>query len=284
MQPSGFNWTFPVDGNQHLRSISESPASAAISPRDPSSKHLSYDEVLNVIRQANERELTTSGNAAYMRLELALARVTNEKTQVDALKRSLEDEVIRLQTRLQTIEEINEKLTHAPPINFPQTVGSGSQTWTHLPPSKDPPPPLNQTDFDDIKFWSKRSWNAYERAQRGATDGNAKKVKKRGRPEKETSDDDADSPEPNTTHIYLETEDGVPISKALVTQQGQKMRRLWATLSKHGLAPMVWSDADSLSVRFIDSSMLNDTKFHYLRLCDDNWKLKYWISKNYPSW
>lgn len=39
-----------------------------------------------------------------MRLELALARATNEKTQVEGLKRSLEEEVIRLQSRLQAIE------------------------------------------------------------------------------------------------------------------------------------------------------------------------------------
>ena len=62
------------------------------------------------------------------------------------------------------------------------------------------------------------------------------------------------------------------------------MRSLWATLDKHGLAPMVWSEADSLAVMFVDSAMLNDPRFHYLRLCNDNWKLKHWISKNYPSW
>jgi hypothetical protein len=89
-------------------------------------------------------------------------------------------------------------------------------------------------------------------------------VKKRSRPEKETPDDDCDSLDPNTTHIYLETKDGVPVPKALVTQQGQKMWSLWATLRKHGLAPMVWSEADSLAVRFVDSAILNDPRFHYL--------------------
>jgi hypothetical protein len=47
---------------------------------------------------------------------------------------------------------------------------------------------------------------------------------------------------------------------------------------------MGWSEADSLAVRFVDSAMLNDPRFHYLQLCNDNWKLKHWISKNYPSW
>lgn len=176
--------------------------------------------------------------------------------------------------------EINNKLTSAAPIN----VGSSKQTWTHLPTMKDPPSRLNRHDFDNVKYWTKSSWNVYERTQRGATNGNAKKTKKRGRPEKETPDDDCDSLEPNTAHVYLETEDGIPVSKALVTQQGQKMRSLWATLGKHGLAPMVWSEADSLAVRFVDSSILSDPRFDYLRLCDDNWKLKHWITKNYPSW
>ena len=164
------------------------------------------------------------------------------------------------------------------------TVSSSNQTWTHLPPTKDPPSPLNQDDFDNVTFWTKSLWNAYERGQKGATNGHAKKGKKRGRPEKETPDDNCDSLEPNTAHIYLEKEDGIPVSKALITQQGQKMRSLWATLRKHGLAPMVWSEADSFTVIYVDSAILNDPRFHYLQLCDDNWKLKYWISKNYPSW
>jgi hypothetical protein len=69
--------------------------------QDPTLKH---EDLINIIQQATERDLTASGNAAYMQLELMLARATNEKTQLKDLKRSLEEEVIRLQTRLRTIE------------------------------------------------------------------------------------------------------------------------------------------------------------------------------------
>lgn len=69
--------------------------------QDPTLKH---EDLINIIRQATERDLTSSGNAAYMQLELMLARATNEKMQLEGLKRSLEEEVIRLQTRLRTIE------------------------------------------------------------------------------------------------------------------------------------------------------------------------------------
>jgi len=113
-------------------------------------------------------------------------------------------------------------------MNF--AIASSNQTWMHLLSMKDPPSPLNQDNFDNIKFWTKSSWNGYERAQKGGMNGNAKKGKKCSRPEKETPDDDCNSLEPNTTHIYLEKEDGIPVSKALITQQGQKMHSLWATL------------------------------------------------------
>ena len=72
--------------------------------QDPLSKHLNHEDILNIISQANECDFTTMGNTAYMRLELSLSRVTHEKTQLEGLKRSLEEEVIHLRTRLQTIE------------------------------------------------------------------------------------------------------------------------------------------------------------------------------------
>jgi hypothetical protein len=65
---------------------------------------LKHEDLINIIRLATEHDLTTSGNPAYMHLELMLARATNEKIQLEGLKRSLEEEVIRLQARLQTIE------------------------------------------------------------------------------------------------------------------------------------------------------------------------------------
>ena len=169
-------------------------------------------------------------------------------------------------------------------MNFPPTVQSGHQTWTPLPPTQEPPSQLDRSKFSSVKFWTRSSWNAYERDRKGGTNGNAKKGNKRGRPEKETPDDDGNSLEPNTTHIYLEGEDGTPVSKALIMQQGQKLRSIWTTLNMHGLAPAAWSDAASFAVRFVESSILNDPRFCYLRLCDDNWKLNYWIAKNYPSW
>ena len=62
--------------------------------QDPSSTHLTHHDILNIICQASEWDLTTLGNAGYMQLELTLAHVTNEKTQLEGLKCSVEEEVI----------------------------------------------------------------------------------------------------------------------------------------------------------------------------------------------
>ena len=152
--------------------------------------------------------------------------------------------------------EINDKLTWTS-THF-TTVTPSNQSWTHLPLTDNPPSLLNEDDFDNVKFWKKALWNTYERAQKDATNGNVTKGKKQGQPEEETPDDNCDSVEPNTMHIYLETEDGIPVLKALITQQGWKMHSVWATLHQYSVAPMVWHDVDSLTARFMDSMMLND--------------------------
>ena len=74
--------------------------------QDPSSKLLKRDNILNIIHQASESDLTSLGNAAYMQLELSLAHVTYEKTQLEGSKCSVEEELIHLQLRLQTIEYV----------------------------------------------------------------------------------------------------------------------------------------------------------------------------------
>ena len=72
--------------------------------QDPSSTRLTHHDILNIICQASEWDLTTSGNAAYMWLKLILVHVTNEKTQLKGLKRSVKEKVICLQLQLQAIE------------------------------------------------------------------------------------------------------------------------------------------------------------------------------------
>ena len=80
----------------------ETPTHAYIC-QDPSSKYLERGDILKIISQASECDLTTSGNAAYMRLELSFGAChKREDTTRSPETLSLEEEVGRLQSRLQT--------------------------------------------------------------------------------------------------------------------------------------------------------------------------------------
>lgn len=52
-----------------------------------------YPNSDGIVHQPSEQDLTGSGNAAYMRLEPVLARVTNQEMQLEC---SLEEEIIHL--------------------------------------------------------------------------------------------------------------------------------------------------------------------------------------------
>ena len=129
-------------------------------PGIPSSKYLERGDILKIISQASECDLTTSGNAAYMRLELSLAHVTNEKTQQEALKRfigggshspaiTVADDRVRLSHGLyfsdsicvfSTVGEINDKLSSCTYELPSRSLERPTQTWSPLPITKDPPP------------------------------------------------------------------------------------------------------------------------------------------------
>ena len=307
--PSQCSWNFPVDTQYHW-SIPGSTVSTAISQyvsihghwNTHSCIHLpgSLVQTFKIISQASEWDLTISGNAAYMCMELALACVTNEKIQLEALKHSLKEKVVRLQSRLHTIEYVtsfyfSKSLTLRLPLSTGKSMTNWllpmlalslrlfNRAWSHLLLTKDPPSPLNHNNFNDVRFWTKSSWNSYKRAQRGTTNGNAKKVKKSGQQEKETLNDNCNSLEPNTMHAHLPWNWGRhPCPKGTGDiarpKDAQSLGNSW----------QAWPHADGLErcrqpcCKVCRFHILNDPRFHYLRLCSNNWKLKYWTSKNYP--
>lgn len=113
-----------IRSNQENHTLALGQSTTTSLCQDPPSKHLKHDDILNIICQASKWDLTTSGNAAYMQLELALAHVANEKTQLEGLKQSLEEEVIRLQLRLQTIEPCSCAVSHRPFLPLASHFGS----------------------------------------------------------------------------------------------------------------------------------------------------------------
>lgn len=145
-----------------------------------------------------------------------------------------------------------------------------------IPMTKDMPPPLNQRDYPNIRFWTSNAFDAYCKSLTGETDGLSTQQKRRGQCRKveDTSD----------CYPYLENSDGTSVSWEVMIKIGQKARRVWHTLHNIGHAPSSWEKASKTAYNYFVSEMLNDTEFEFFRYCEGNWKVTRWATKAYPSW
>lgn len=145
-----------------------------------------------------------------------------------------------------------------------------------MPIRKDPPPPLDQTQYSHIRFWTAKSFDAHFNDLVGETDGLATKEKRRGRRRNASNDEDP--------HPYLETAHGTRIPREILVKVGQKARRLWQALNTAGLAPSSWGKANEVAYTYFHGEMLNEPDFEFFRYCEGNWKITRWATKAYASW
>ena len=61
-------------------------------------------EIQHIVAHASEHDLITSKNTAYMRLQLTVAQLTNEKSQLELSKRATEDDNVRLRMKCEVLE------------------------------------------------------------------------------------------------------------------------------------------------------------------------------------
>lgn len=132
-------------------------------------------------------------------------------------------------------------------------------------------------------FWKKEDYDcAVAGRPKGETDGNAVTVKQKksvGRPRKSS-----EKPR-ETAHVYLEREDGTPVSEADLKLLSQKARSHWETLHERKYAPRTWGGISGVAWEFYCRSMLSERGLSFLRLCDDaQWKLREWTKLNYSGW
>ncbi|KAF8240301.1 hypothetical protein L208DRAFT_1374369 [Tricholoma matsutake] len=114
----------------------------------------------------------------------------------------------------------------------PELGGVTSGHPKAIPPAKDLPPPLDPKHFQDVQFWTAKSFEAYCKNLVGKTDGLATRHKKHGRCLKE--DEDADR------YPYLETVDGISVAWEILVKVRQKACQLWQALNTADLAPASW--------------------------------------------
>ena len=141
----------------------------------------------------------------------------------------------------------------------------------------------------DVIFWLRDVYQRMLAAQpKGETDGNATTVvtkNKAGRPHKSTDPESLGIQGDTHKHLYLEREDGTPISTSELRALSQKAHSLWQSLHIMGFAPITWGKITSLGWEYYARSMLNEPGLEFLRLCDDGqWKLREWTQLNYSPW
>lgn len=132
------------------------------------------------------------------------------------------------------------------------------------------PPPLKQVDYPHVKYWTAKEWNNRDGRKSGETTIASLNV------------------EPGTKsykhgHPYLQLEDGSIISDETMTKVGQKTRRVLLSLLAKGVAPISWGKIMAGPEDYYFSEMLKIAEFNFFQFCDDNWKLRQYITQTYPS-
>ena len=159
----------------------------------------------------------------------------------------------------------------------------GVAPWPQFP-TREENPKVVYWVLDDIK--------ASGSQDKGETDATADTIatkNKPGRPPKKTNEDKNDEDlgivGDMHKHLYLEKEDGTPISVLELRAMSQKARSYWALLLEYDQAPKTWGKITSIAWEYYARSMLNEPGLEYLRLCKDGqWKLHRWTHLNYSGW
>jgi len=152
----------------------------------------------------------------------------------------------------------------------------------NLPPKKNPLPPLDKSDYPNVKFWMKKVYNKRRGEKIGDTNALATTKRKRGRPKQNDVDNSDGEENEDKRHTYLEDVNGNPVTTERLWQISVKARQCWFLLHKAQLAPLTWTKIEIEASEFFRSEMLSE--FSEFRLCNGCWKLELWATLNYPSW
>ena len=144
-------------------------------------------------------------------------------------------------------------------------------------PSK--PKPFPKTECASVTLWSKddfREWQKTENKKVGATEGNSLTYEPKGRRRRKQSSEES-------AHPYLQNKDGTLVAD--LSDMSSKIRSVWESLDRRGMAPQTFGKISSEAWEFIARMVLPLPEFQFLLYCSDGeWKLKEWCKTNYSSW
>ena len=172
--------------------------------------------------------------------------------------------------------ETNKMLTTTLTESAKRPRANNSEFSADIPPglgnpgsSSLPPTPLSRADYPKVKFWTKEEWDNHKSCLKDVSGPKSKG------PERASKG-------VNTTALYMENEDGMPISGATVGQMRAVARTVWIKLFERGKAPSTWGKA-SLEARNLYYSEL-EKRWGLLQCCENHWKADALATANYSQW
>jgi hypothetical protein len=160
------------------------------------------------------------------------------------------------------------------------STGVSSSAPNQIQLSKTPLAALDRAKYPKVKYWTEKAYSKARESTCGDTDGFAREKKLRGRPRKSSESDDDD--DASDACPWLETEDGMPITKDRLADIRKKLWRLLGSLLTGKIAPDTWGNASELAYQFVHLEMSH--AFIEFCLCDGGWKLEKLITLKYPGW
>ena len=160
----------------------------------------------------------------------------------------------------------NAKRPRADDLELSEAVppGLGTTGSSTLPLS-----PLSRADYPQVKFWTRDEWDDHKSRSKDASGPKGKG------PERSSKGS-------NTTALYLENEDGTPISGPTVGQMRATARMVWIELFDRKNAPSSWGKA-SLEARNLYHSEM-EKRWGFLRCCENHWKVDALATAHYSQW
>lgn len=144
-------------------------------------------------------------------------------------------------------------------------------TLADLPPK---PKPIPKVECPGVTMWIRsnyRKWLKAQNKQAGATNGSTSTSKNKPRRRKQF------------THPYIQNKDGTLVAD--LTDMSAKVRSVWESLKKRGMAPKMFGKITSEAWEFLTRVVLPLPEYEFLLYCEDGeWKLREWCKDNYSSW
>jgi hypothetical protein len=141
-------------------------------------------------------------------------------------------------------------------------------------PLKTSESPAVQSDYPNVKFWTKRAWLDHHKESKDISNPTRKVGGVRGKVRSAQGE--------NVKMLYVEDEQGNTVNGNRASDMRRVARSIWIELARTGKAPKKWGRADVRVADYYKGEMRH--RFPELRLCDQDWKADQIAIDNYPSW